>query len=235
MRSREVRSRDVRTKWAMARCLMGRWPSRILLLAAAGAVTARMVLAAVGHGAVPGLGLGAVPGFGGGVGFGTRDLVVVLVGLVAVGPLEWLIHRHLFHAPTTSWRWRRLGTGHRHRLHHDDPDRLDWLLLDGRGVVVLLVATAAIVTLWAVPIGLARPGLGAGPSLGPTYLTGLAVAWSALANYEWTHLLAHVGYRPRTGRARRLVRHHLAHHHRDSARWFGITTTLGDRLFGTAR
>ena len=201
-------ARQLRSAGDLARHLAGRGPSRVLAAAVVLALVGRLAVAALGGG------------------FGVDDLAVALVGLVAAAPLEWLIHRHLFHAPTTSRRWRRLGTGHRHRLHHDDPDDLDLILLDRRGVVVLLVATAAIVALWAIPIG---------RGLAAPYLTGVTVAWAALANYEWTHLRAHSAHRPRTRRARRLGRHHLAHHHRREDRWLGVTTTVGDRLFGTAR
>lgn len=156
------------------------------------------------------------------------DLALVVTIAALIGPTEWLIHRMFFHAGQDSLRSRRLRTGHRHRLHHDQPSDLEWLLLDVRGVIVLMAATGALVLVLAGVVVLATAASGLA-----LFGTGLIVAWAALVNYEWTHLLIHSRYRPRSRRYRRLARHHLAHHHRDEGRWLGVTTNLGDRVFGT--
>lgn len=175
------------------------------------------------------VGLTVTAGLRVGIGaWGTGDVIVVVIAVVLVGPVEWLIHRRLFHAPFDSVRFRRLRTGHRHGLHHDRPSELKWLLLDMRGVLLLMVGVAAVMAVWAIPLSVLVRQSWPGP-----LTTGVVLAWLALANYEWTHLLIHSRYRPRTGRYRRLVRNHLAHHHRDEDSWFGVTTNLGDRLFGT--
>lgn len=161
-------------------------------------------------------------------GWGTADVIVAVIAVVLIGPVEWLIHGLLFHAPADSVRSRRWRTGHRHHLHHDRPSELQWLLLDVRGVLVLMVGVAAVVAASAIPLSLFFGQPWPGP-----FTTSVVLAWLALANYEWTHLLIHSRYRARTRRYRRLVRNHLAHHHRDDSSWLGVTTNLGDRLFGT--
>jgi hypothetical protein len=221
-----ISSRELRSKAAMARCLLGGWPGRALVLAIVVALAGRTLLAGTGVGAPDEIGLGV----------GAADAIVVAVGLILIGPVEWVVHQHLFHAPTTSWRWRRLGTGRRHHLHHDEPDRIEWLLLDARGVTLLLGASALLVAGWAIPVGLAIGLVEGDAAVGrvvAVWLSGVVVAWAALVHYEWTHLLDHAGYRPSTRRYRRLARRHLYHHHRDDGRWLGVTSNLGDHLFGT--
>lgn len=178
-------------------------------------------------------------------GFGLLDVIAVVVVVILIGPTEWMLHRVLFHAPARSLRSRRLRTGHRHRRHHENPSELEWLLLDRRGVALLLIVTAALgsvsVAAIAGAIDVASTagspfasvaGRVGGSTLGAG-LSAVGVAWLALVNYEWTHLLIHSRYRPVGSRARRLARNHLAHHHRDESQWFGVTTNLGDRIFGT--
>ena len=210
-------SRELKTRRAIAGCLLGRGPSRLLLAGLTLAITIRVV---------SGLSDGWL-GDGGGV--GVADAVVVAIGAAVIGPVEWVVHRYLFHAPAASTRTRVLGTGRRHLLHHEDPTDVALLLLDRRGMIVLMAGTAALTTVWAAPVGLA-----AGRAVVALGVTGIVVAWAALANYEWTHLLSHSGYRIRSRRYRRLARRHLHHHHRDDGQWFGVTSNLGDRLFATA-
>ena len=162
-------------------------------------------------------------------GMGPADLAVVAMAALLVGPAEWVLHRWLFHAPVTSKRATRLRTGRRHELHHDDPLDLRWLLLDVRGAVLLLVAVAVVMALWALPVAAI-----VGPSLGGPVVTAMIVGWLGLVHYEWTHLLIHARIGHRTRRYRRLAKHHLAHHYRDQDRWFGVTTNVADRLFGTS-
>ena len=91
-----------------------------------------------------------------------------------------------------------------------------------------MVAVAVLVVAWAAPIAV----ISSTSPLGP-YLSALTIGWVAIANYEWTHLLIHSAYRPRTSYYRRLARNHRLHHHRNERYWFGVTTNLGDRVFGT--
>lgn len=202
---------DYATKRALARRFARHRSAQLLIGGVGVAIVARAALGA----------LGAVP-------FTVADVASALVGVSLVGVVEWFTHQVLFHAPEESRRARLLNTGHSHRRHHLDPLDMGWVLLDPRGARALMVAVAVLVTIWSVPIA---PLVGTQP-LGP-YLTTLMIGWLAIAHYEWVHLLVHSRYRPKSRRYRRLARNHRLHHHRDERYWLGVTTNLGDRLFGT--
>ena len=207
------RASDLGSKRALA-ARFARHPSAQLLVLSAVAVAAGRVALAVASEPT-----GAVT---------WADAVALAVGLALIGVVEWFAHRVLFHAPEESRRSRVLKTGASHRRHHADPTDLAWVLLHPRGARALMAAVAVLVAGWAVPAALVA---GTSP-IGP-YLSALAIGWFAIANYEWTHLLAHSSYRPRSGRYRRLVRNHRVHHFRDPDVLYGISSNLGDRLLGT--
>ncbi|MGI9614266.1 MAG: sterol desaturase family protein [Acidimicrobiales bacterium] len=190
--------------------------AQLLLVSAAAVALVRVVLAT------------SAPVSVGPLGF--ADLVVIAIGIGLIGVVEWFAHRVLFHAPEDSRRSRLLNTGASHRRHHADPTDMAWVLLHPRGARALMIAVAVLVVVWSVPVAII---IGA-PPLGP-YLSAVAVGWFAIANYEWTHLLAHSSYRPRTPYYRRLVRNHRIHHFRDPESLYGISSNLGDRLFATLR
>ncbi len=161
-------------------------------------------------------------------GWGRGDLIVVAGTLLLTGPIEWIIHNFLLHAPLDSWTTRRLGTGTGHHQHHLDPPAIEWLLLRGVDAAVFVVAFGAVTAAWTLPL-LAVTG---SAMLGP-FLTAWTLAAVGLAHYEWVHLLVHTRYRPRTRYYRRLARNHRLHHFRNEAYWLGVTSNLGDRVFGT--
>ena len=160
--------------------------------------------------------------------WGRGDLVAALAIGVLVGPVEWVIHLHLLHASPDSWSSRKLGTGAGHREHHLDPPELQWLLLRGVDVVVFLVLLAAATAMWAPLLVWLIGG-----SVLPASLMAFTVTAAALAHYEWTHLLVHTTYRPRTRYYARLARNHRRHHYRNERYWLGVTSNLGDRLLRT--
>lgn len=166
-------------------------------------------------------------------GFGVLDLLVIGISLPLVGFVEWTIHLFLLHAPAESLRMRRLGTGRGHREHHADPDHLGWLLLTpvDAGVFAVMIALASAV--WVAALGGTLGLIGwvslTDSGLAPTILTATLFAYLALAHYEWTHLLIHTRYRPRSRYYQRLARNHRLHHYRNERFWLGITSNLGDR------
>jgi sterol desaturase/sphingolipid hydroxylase (fatty acid hydroxylase superfamily) len=206
-----IRSDELRTKREIATTFFSQGSPRVITVAVAAALVARLL---VGR-------------------WGWADLFVVLVTLGAVGVVEWVLHLHLLHAPETAWTSRRLGTGSGHRLHHLDPPDLEWLLLRREDAIVFSILIAVGTCLWVVPT-MAITGIWIEPVgvLAPT-LMAVLVAYLALGHYEWTHLLEHSRYRPRTRYYRRLVRNHRLHHYRNERYWLGITSNLGDRILGT--
>jgi sterol desaturase/sphingolipid hydroxylase (fatty acid hydroxylase superfamily) len=51
--------------------------------------------------------------------------------------------------------------------------------------------------------------------------------------YEWAHYLMHAPYRPKSQWFRNVSRNHVLHHFKNEHYWFGVTTSIGDRVLGT--
>ncbi|HET9721319.1 MAG TPA: sterol desaturase family protein [Solirubrobacteraceae bacterium] len=163
--------------------------------------------------------------------FSWRDAVWV-AGLIAVTPpIEWLIHVYLLHA--RPWRIGRftldLMAAREHRAHHRAPSVLDGVLIPPYAVG-LFVALIAL-TVWVMSFLIA---LILGGDRLAQVATGLVVAYTILASYEWCHFLIHTPYRPRGRYYRSIWRGHRLHHYKNEHYWFGVTSTVGDRLLGTA-
>lgn len=200
------RADELRTKRDIASVYVRQWSPRVLVIAAVLIGGCRVLLG----------------------GFGRGDLIVTAVTLAITGPVEWVIHRSLLHAPEDSWTSRTLGTGTGHRRHHLDPPDIDWLMLRGADAAVFVVSFGVVTAAWSIPLMV----LAGSALLGP-FLTAWALAAIGLAHYEWVHLMVHTRYRPRLPYYRRLMRNHRLHHFRNEAYWLGVTSNSGDRLMRT--
>jgi hypothetical protein len=159
-----------------------------------------------------------------------RDAVMA-AGLVMVTPfVEWLIHVYLLHAPPLRIRGRRVEmlTAREHRAHHEAPAILSGVLLPVYGVIVFLAMIAAVDWLLSFPIELVLGG----PRLAYA-TTAVLVSYVILAAYEWTHFLIHAPYKPRGRYFKSIWRNHRLHHFKNERYWFGVTSTVGDRVIGT--
>jgi hypothetical protein len=161
-------------------------------------------------------------------GFGRGDLIAPAVTIAITGTVEWIIHKHLLHAPESSWAGRTLGTGTGHREHHLDPTHLEWLLLRGNDAAVFVTAFGVVTAAWSLPLMWVTGSTLLGP-----FVTAWACAAIGLAHYEWVHLLVHTRYRPRSRYYSRLARNHRLHHYRNEHFWLGVTSNSGDRLLRT--
>ena len=65
-------------------------------------------------------------------------------------------------------------------------------------------------------------------------VTAALAGYALIAVYEWTHFLIHTAVRPRSRHFRAIHRAHRLHHFKNEHHWHGITTTMADRLLGTA-
>ena len=160
--------------------------------------------------------------------FGWFDLVLAAIVLVLAGPVEWVIHRALLHAPEDSFRMRRLQTGTGHREHHLDPHAVAWALLTWKDALTFVFMLAAFAAAWSVPLAAI-----AGAAITTSWMTAFFMSVVGLAHYEWTHLLVHTRYRPKTRFYRRLASNHRLHHYRNEHYWLGVTSNLGDRIVQT--
>jgi sterol desaturase/sphingolipid hydroxylase (fatty acid hydroxylase superfamily) len=144
----------------------------------------------------------------------------LLLGVLLFFPSEYLVHRGVFH----FFAQRRAGTvlSKQHVAHHLAPDDLDYLFNDPRisvsvGALYFLACLAATRSL----------GQSAALSLGN---------FAGLLYYEHVHFTAHrPGSRPWTPWGRYMKKFHLWHHFKHERLWFGVTSPLFDRIFGSYR
>ncbi len=156
------------------------------------------------------------------------DLIVLVATIALTGFFEWCVHLFLLHAPTDSLRMTKLGTGVGHRQHHLDPANMVSLLLRASDAAIFSALFAVFAALWVVPLMFIT-----GQALLAPYLTGYLLAIIGLLHYEWTHLLVHTKYRPKSRYYKRLARNHRLHHYRNEHYWLGVTSNLGDRALRT--
>ncbi len=160
--------------------------------------------------------------------WGWGDLVIAGTTLFLVGVFEWVVHLFLLHAPEDSFRMTKLRTGTGHRAHHQDPNGMVHLLLNTPESALFAAMFGVFTALW-VPVFMWILGF---EMLAP-YLTGYMLALIGLLHYEWTHLLVHTRYKPKTRVYKRLARNHRLHHYRNEHNWLGVTSNMGDRILGT--
>ena len=196
----------LRTKRDIARTYLGKRSPQLMLVVIAGALIARLIVGRWSY----------------------VDVVPVAVIVVVNGTFEWMVHLFLLHAPEGSIRMRVFGTSVGHRRHHLDPADLDWLMLRPTEVIQFVPMLALVAAVFSVP----WTWLAGLPVLAP-YLTALVAVLVALAHYEWTHLLVHTRYRPKSRLYARLSRNHRLHHFRNERYWLGVTSNSGDRLLRT--
>jgi hypothetical protein len=162
--------------------------------------------------------------------FSWRDLVMV-AGLIAVTPfVEWAIHVYLLHARPVTLLGRRIEllSAREHRAHHEAPAVLEGVLIPVYAVLVFLVAIAIVNWALSFPIQLVIGGLRLAYAT-----TGVAASFAILAAYEWTHFLIHTPHRARRRYYKAIWRNHRLHHYKNERYWFGVTSTVGDRVIGT--
>jgi Fatty acid hydroxylase superfamily len=159
-----------------------------------------------------------------------RDLVMV-AGLVAVTPfVEWTIHVYLLHSRPFPVLGRRVDipSAREHRAHHKAPSVLGGVLIPVYGVLTFLPMIALTNWVLSFPIHFVLGG----PRLAYA-TTGVLVSFTILAAYEWTHFLIHTPYHPRGRYFKDIWRNHRLHHFKNERFWFGVTSTVGDRVIGT--
>jgi hypothetical protein len=160
-----------------------------------------------------------------------RDPVVAAAVLAGTPLAEWLIHVYLLHAKPLRLRGRAydLIAAREHRAHHMAPAELDGVLIPTYAVLLFLPLIALMVWALSFPVHLLLGGDRIAHAA-----TGLLVSYAFLFAYEWCHFMIHTPYRPRGRYYRTIWRGHRLHHYKNEHYWFGVTSTLGDHLLGTA-
>jgi sterol desaturase/sphingolipid hydroxylase (fatty acid hydroxylase superfamily) len=160
-----------------------------------------------------------------------RDAAVAVAVIVGTPLAEWAIHVYLLHAkPIRLGGYRYdLVAAREHRAHHMAPTELDGVLIPTYAVLIFIPLIA--LTVWALSFPI--HALIGGDRLAHA-ATGLLISYAILGAYEWCHFLIHTPYRPRGRYYRSIWRGHRLHHFKNEHYWFGVTSTVGDRILGTA-
>src|SRR3954451_10516969 len=154
-------------------------------------------------------------------GWSWGDLVVAGIILGLEPFTEWVIHVTVLHLRPVTVRGRTFDpiVARRHRLHHQDPKLIKYVLIP-RGVVIRLLIFSAPFY-WLV-----TPTLREG-------ITAMVTGYAMLLAYEWTHFLIHSAYTPRSWYYRYIWRAHRLHHYRNEKYWFGVTVHIADHVLRT--
>jgi len=152
---------------------------------------------------------------------GWADLGWLVFGVLFFIPQEYLTHVHLLHARMPWHRRAYLWMYRLHYGHHDAPRRHDLMYMPLWLTLPMLAANVGV--LWL---------------LTPTARTFWAAFGGALLGYivfEWTHLLCHVPYVPKSRLWRHVRTQHLLHHYADEQRGYAVApwSLVMDRLAGT--
>ncbi|MCC1498058.1 sterol desaturase family protein [Alcanivorax sp. 1008] len=149
------------------------------------------------------------------------DALVISGFFVFRGAVEWVIHSWLYHANPLPFLGLRLNsdTHRQHIEHHENPSDLARLLITWKGVVVL----AALVFVGAAILFRSA-------DVAATMVLGFVVVGIMI---EVVHLICHCRIPHRSAVMQRLVRLHRIHHHYDGGNFYGVSSSLGDRWFGT--
>lgn len=148
------------------------------------------------------------------------DAALPLAIFVAWPVVEWLIHIHLLHArPFKALGYELdLPSAVKHRRHHRHPQVLEWSFIPLAGLVFL---GGLFLVVWHLLL----------PT--PQAWTAFAFTVTLGLHYEWVHAMSHMPYKPPVALYRYLREKHRLHHFRNEQRWWGVSMTGGDILFGT--
>jgi len=147
----------------------------------------------------------------------SRIVILLTLGFLSWGLIEYILHRFVFHLDTTSLFGRNL-LNTSHLAHHENPRAMDDLFANLRMSVP--IASAYFLIAWMI----------LGTRVAASYLfLGLVAGYFS---YEWLHFQAHHG-RSRLPVLRYLKKYHLLHHYRTPNRRFGVTSPFFDFFFGT--
>ena len=138
------------------------------------------------------------------------------LGVVIWGFVEYIMHRWIFHQPERGQWWRLLPWAH--RTHHKHPREIS-----------LIFAPVWFSLPISILIWLALSLIIGNRQIAVLILIGI---WVGYLWYEFVHYTAHCR-QPKTRLMRYLKTYHLLHHHTSASIWFGVTSPVVDRLFGT--
>ncbi len=149
----------------------------------------------------------------------TGILLLLFLGFLSWGLIEYGLHRFIFHYDAHSVSGRKFIQD-AHLNHHENPKSKDDLFASLR--LSVPIAAAYWLLAWGI--------LGTWQAAAFLFI-GLVACYLC---YEWLHLQAHHG-KSRLPVLRYLKKYHLLHHYRTPEMRFGVTSPVYDLIFGTFR
>jgi len=142
----------------------------------------------------------------------TSRLVFEAGSAVCLGILAWTLIEYAVHGPL-SHGWKTFVSP-LHWRHHRQPRNVFTSPLAAIPVAASLFAASAAIV---------------GPAYAGVFVGSIVAGF---IHYEYAHWRIHFRT-PRSERERRLRSHHLAHHFTNPRAYWGVTTRIWDRAFGT--
>jgi sterol desaturase/sphingolipid hydroxylase (fatty acid hydroxylase superfamily) len=141
---------------------------------------------------------------------------LVLAGAVFWTFFEYFFHRFVFHfKATTPFQHRILFTIH--GVHHQYPNDKDRLVMP----ITVSIPLAALFGLLFVSL------MG---DMGWAFFCGFGAGY---VSYDMMHYAVHHVQNSKSSLFRKIRRHHMAHHFRDTRKGFGVSSYFWDRVFRT--
>jgi sterol desaturase/sphingolipid hydroxylase (fatty acid hydroxylase superfamily) len=148
-----------------------------------------------------------------GIGAG-RTAGLFLAGIAFWTLFEYLMHKHVFHFLPKGPFQNRLQFI-MHGVHHQYPNDKDRLVMP---VTVSIPISALLLWLFHFSLGDFAWG----------FFGGFICGYIA---YDMIHYSVHHWINMKSPLMRRIRRHHMAHHFRDTNRGFGVSTPIWDKVF----
>jgi dihydroceramide fatty acyl 2-hydroxylase len=145
--------------------------------------------------------------------------ILLVIGLLSWGFIEYLLHRFIFHHDAHSELARQL-IYQAHMAHHEDP------LAPSKHLASMLLSAPIAVVYWLLCWAITQSVAAAS-----FLFIGMSGGYFI---YQWFHFYSH-HRKSRIRIFRYLRQYHLLHHHQTPDLRFGVTSPLFDLLFGTFR
>jgi sterol desaturase/sphingolipid hydroxylase (fatty acid hydroxylase superfamily) len=147
--------------------------------------------------------------------------VLLTLGLILAGAAFWTLFEYFFHRfffhfnATTPFQHKILFTIH--GVHHQYPNDKDRLVMP---ISVSIPLAVLFGLLFLSTMG----------ELGWGFFAGFGVGY---VSYDMMHYAVHHVQKSNSALFRKIRRHHMAHHYRDTRKGFGVSSYFWDRVFGT--
>jgi 4-hydroxysphinganine ceramide fatty acyl 2-hydroxylase len=146
--------------------------------------------------------------------------------IIVLSPfIEYVNHQHFLHLPMPKnkekYKFFATFLEHVHYIHHKDPKDPNFIFAQAWLTLPALVFDVSAIYLVSQSIEITS-----------VMITSIIFYYLF---YEWTHFVAHSSYTPKNKYFAYMKKYHLLHHYKNENYWYGITSPLGDYIFGKYR